>query len=65
VVEVEAAAPIAWLLESGQSLGLPEFASETSALFSLGGGGATRAGVPHPRVHVALAGHAFHLDACC
>jgi hypothetical protein len=26
---------------------------------------ATAAGVPHPRVHVALAWHAFHLGACC
>jgi hypothetical protein len=26
---------------------------------------ATAAGVPHPRVSAALAGHAFHLDACC
>jgi hypothetical protein len=38
------AAPVAWLLEYDQSLGLPESASETSALFLLGVGVATAAG---------------------
>jgi hypothetical protein len=36
-VEVVAAAPVAWLPESKQSLELPESALETSARLSLGG----------------------------
>jgi hypothetical protein len=59
------AAPIAWLSESDQSFGLPESASETSALLSLGVVEATAAGVPHLAFPAALAGHAFHLCSCC
>jgi hypothetical protein len=51
--------------QSGQSLGLLESASERSARLSLGVVVATAAGVPHPVVPSALAGHAFHLGACC
>jgi hypothetical protein len=47
------------------SLGLLGSASETSPLLSLGVVVATAAGVPHPVVHTALAGHAFHLGAYC
>jgi hypothetical protein len=65
-VEAEsAAAPAAWLSMFGQFLELPEFASETSARLSLGVVAATAAGVPHPGVPTALAGHVFHLGACC
>jgi hypothetical protein len=63
-VEVAAAAPVAWLSGSNQSLGLPESASETSARLSLGVV-ATAAGVPYSGVSAALARHAFHLGACC
>jgi hypothetical protein len=60
-----AAAPAALLLEYDQLLGLPEFASETSAQWSSGVVVATPAGVPHPGVPATLAGHTFHLYACC
>jgi hypothetical protein len=40
-------------------------ASETSARLSLEVLVATAAKVPHPEVPTALAGHAFHLGACC
>jgi hypothetical protein len=59
------AAPVAWLLESDQSLGLPESASETSPLLAWGVGVAIAAGVPHPVVPAALAGHASLLCAYC
>jgi hypothetical protein len=64
-VEVVVAAPIAKLLESDQSLGLSGSALEIYARLSLGVVVATAAEVLHPRVPVALAGHAFHLGACC
>jgi hypothetical protein len=66
-VEVEAAAvaPVAWLPGSNKSLELLESASETSGLLSLGMVVATATGVPHLVVLAALAGHAFHLSACC
>jgi hypothetical protein len=54
-----------WRPESDQSLGLPESASETSAILSLGVVVATTAEVPHPVVPAALAGHASLLCACC
>ena len=60
-----AAALVAWQPESDQSPGLPESASETSALLSLGVVVATAAGMPHPVVLVALTGHAFHLGTSC
>jgi hypothetical protein len=59
------AAPVAWLLESNQSLGLPKSASETSALLSLGVVVATTVGVPHPAVPAALARHASLLYVYC
>jgi hypothetical protein len=58
------AALSSWQPESDQSLGLPESASETSALLSLGAVEATAAGVPHPAVSAALAGHASLLCSC-
>jgi hypothetical protein len=64
-VGVVVAAPVALLLESGQSLGLLEYASETYVQWSLGVVVATDAGVPHLGVTVAPAEHAFHLCACC
>jgi hypothetical protein len=59
------ATPVAWLPESDQSLGMPESASKTSPLLSLGVVVATTAGVPHLVVPAALAGRAFHLVVCC
>jgi hypothetical protein len=50
--------------ESNQWLGLPESASRTSALSSLGAVGATAARVPHPAVLPAPIEHAFLLCAC-
>jgi hypothetical protein len=65
MVEVAAAAPVAWLPRSDQLLELSESASETSTLLSLRVVVATTTRVPHPGVPAALAGHAFHLGACC
>ena len=55
----------AWRPESNQSPGLPESASETSALLSSRVVVATAARVPHLVVPAALAGNASLLFACC
>jgi hypothetical protein len=60
-----AAALAAWPLESDQLPGLPESASETSALLSSGAVVATVAEVPHLAVPTAPAEHASLLCACC
>ena len=55
----------AWQPESDQLLGLPESASETSALLSSGAVVATATEVPHLAVLAAPAEHASLLCACC
>jgi hypothetical protein len=64
-VGVAAATPVALLLESIQSLGLLEFALETSSQWSSGVAVATAAEVPPPGVPAVPAEHVFHLCACC
>ena len=57
-MEAVVAALATWRLESDQSLGLPELASETSALLSSGVVVAIAAEVPHLVVPTAPAEHA-------
>jgi hypothetical protein len=66
--EVEAGAAAALVArrpESDQSPGLLEFASKTSAPWSLGVVVATAAEVPHLTVHAAPAEHTSLLCTCC
>jgi hypothetical protein len=63
-VGVAAAAPIASLLKSRQSLGLLGFASGISVQWSSGVAVATGAELPPLGVPAAPAEHAFHLCAC-
>jgi hypothetical protein len=64
-VGAAATALATWRQESDQSLGLPESASETSALLSLGAVVATAAEVPHLAVPAAPTEHASLLCTCC
>jgi hypothetical protein len=64
-VGAAAAALVAWQPESDQSPGLPESASETSALLSLGAVVATATKVPHLAVPAAPTEHASLLCTYC
>jgi hypothetical protein len=63
-VRVDAAAPVALLIKSGQSLGLLEFTSGTSVQWSSRVVMATAAEVTPPGVPAAPVEHTFHLCAC-